>query len=165
MAYEITQVCPKYVNILCMCGLPSAMFKLQGVQNPEWMLQSSEKSRTTFLDWKIGEVQARPRTLVLQFISPKENHAATHFSSPHLHSLYCYRFLLLLANKVLNILRQDESACAGLLVSWACATCPLPSATLLSMTTAVALLLLAISHPIPVPGLAAADPKHQHLPR
>lgn len=40
---------------------------------------------------------------------------------------------------------------------------PLPSATLLSMTIAVVLLLLLVSHLIPLPGLAAADPKHQHL--
>lgn len=40
---------------------------------------------------------------------------------------------------------------------------PLPSATLLSTIIVVALLVLVISHLIPLPGLAAADPEHQHL--
>lgn len=31
------------------------------------------------------------------------------------------------------------------------------------MTIAVALLLLIVSHLIPLPGFAATDPKHQHL--
>lgn len=39
----------------------------------------------------------------------------------------------------------------------------MPSATPLSLTFTVALLLLVISHLIPVPGLATAEPKCQQL--
>lgn len=94
MACEGTQVCPKYMNILCLCGFPSAVFKLQCIQilgdccSP-WRNPGVHFLMEKYVKFRQGRAHGSydlfpERKIMLQHIS----------LSPYLYSFYCNRFLL-----------------------------------------------------------------------
>lgn len=108
-ALQFTSPCLKYEvsRILGECCSPHRNSGLH------FLMEKQVKFRQSHAHWSYGLFSQWK--IMLQHVSP----------SLYLYSFYCERFPLLAANKVFNILRQDESACAGLWVSWALVTCPI----------------------------------------